>query len=87
MHSERDIYGNQTYQTVLTECSRLAKAKTDKVIDTGNSTQIYINIFAGKRRLSCFENMDEETEVSEKQDVLSNSSTEKNKLFDDFNNI
>jgi len=72
---------------VLSECSRLAKAKTDKVLETGNSTQIYINIFSGKRRLNCFENMEEENDVIEKQDVLSNTSGEKNNLFDDFNDF
>jgi len=66
MHSERDIHSQQTYQTVLTECSRLAKAKADKVVEAGNSTQIYINIFSGKRRLACFENIVEENDVIEK---------------------
>lgn len=31
MHSERDIYGGQLYQTVLRENTRLAKAKMAKV--------------------------------------------------------
>merc|ERR1711939_1028618 len=83
MHSERNIYGDQSYATVLRECARIAKAKTDKVQETGNSTQIYINIFA-KKRLACFENMaEEENDVTEKQEVLSNTSGEKN-LFEDF---
>merc|ERR1711977_673261 len=83
MHSERDIYGNQSYQTVLRECTRIAKAKSDKVQETGNSTQIYINIFAAKRRLAIFETIEEDNDVIEKQDILSNTSGEKN-LFDDF---
>lgn len=64
MHSERDIHVNQTYQSVLSENSRLAKAKTDKVVETGGSTQIYINIFSSKKRLACFEEMVEDTEAS-----------------------
>lgn len=91
MHSERDIYGNQKYSTMLSENSRLAKAKTDKTVETSVSTQIYINIFSGKSRLSCFENITEEDNSdgnSVTQDVLSkNSITDNNKLFDDFGDI
>lgn len=69
MHSERDIYSNQKYSTVVSENSRLAKAKTDKAVETSASTQIYINIFSGKSRLSCFENITEE----DNSDVNSNT--------------
>lgn len=76
---------------MLSENSRLAKAKTDKTVETSASTQIYINIFSGKSRLSCFENITEEDNSdgnSATQDVLSkNSITDNNKLFDDFGDI
>ena len=84
MHSERDIHVNQTYQTVLSENSRLAKAKTDKVVETGGSTQIYINIFSGKKRLACFDDIVEENDVVP-QEVQSNTSDKKH--FGDFNDI
>jgi len=92
MHSERDIYGSQNYSTILSENSRLAKAKTDKTVETSGSTQIYINIFSGKSRLSCFDNITEEDNsdvISNTQDVLSKNSitSDNNKLFDDFGDI
>ena len=60
MHSERDVYAAQTYVTVLRENGRLAKAKACALEDL--NSQIYINVFQKKARLSCFMAIDSEHE-------------------------
>lgn len=54
MHSERDIYSNQKYTTVLRENARLAQAKINTVDEFDNNAQIYLNVFERKCRLSVF---------------------------------
>ena len=60
MHSDRDVYGQQTYATVLRENGRLAKTKACALDDL--NSQIYINVFATKARLRCFAVMSDENE-------------------------
>lgn len=80
MHSERDVYGEQSYTAVLRENARLAKAKTTTVDEFDSNSQIYINVFERKKRLSCFAEISEEVEfiAPEKEsncvDVLSDDS-------------
>lgn len=86
MHAERDVYGEQSYETVLRENARLAKAKTTAIEDS--NSQIYINVFERKTRLSCFVELEEEPEFTfdsaDKDcscDILSDDS---DRLFEDF---
>ena len=57
MHSERDVNAEQSFQTVLRENARLAYEKA-KAVDDANS-QVYINVFTRKSRLSCFSGLTE----------------------------
>lgn len=67
MHSERDIYDHQLYDTVLRENSRLARAKINTVDEFDNNAQIYINVFECKSRLSCFSEItDEDASIADK---------------------
>ena len=54
MHSERDVYAKQSYTATLRENARLALAKTQIVDEFDSNSQIYINVFESKSRLSCF---------------------------------
>jgi len=96
MHSERDIYENQRYTTVLAENTRLAREKMTKVdLDPEASGNVYVNVFTTKSRLSCFSNItaaenecDYNSEVISRSDVLSKSSgCESDKLYEDFGAI
>jgi len=75
MHSERDIYGDQSYQTVLRENTRLAKAKMAKVeVDVDASAQVYINVFSStKSRLSCFANIAAEDDFDFKPEPIADT--------------
>lgn len=75
MHSERDIYGDQSYQTVLRENTRLAKAKMAKVeVDIDASAQVYINVFSStKSRLSCFANIAAEDDLDFKPEPITDT--------------
>lgn len=94
MHSERNIYANQRYTTVLEENARLAKEKMNKIdLDPEGSGNVYINVFATKSRLSCFANITTEneyefnSEAKECSDTLSKDSSDSGKLFEDFSEI
>jgi len=92
MHSERDVYAEQSYTTVLRENARLAKAKTSTVDEFESNSQIYINVFERKSRLSCFADISEEPEYTlttgEKEqnfDILSDDSSDR--VFEDFGEL
>lgn len=93
MHSERNIYGNQLYTTVLRENARLAKAKITTVDEFDSNSQIYINVFERKSRLSVFANIagGEDTSFANDKDAgsdfLSKGSDESDRLFEDFGEI
>jgi len=98
MHSERDIYATQDYSTVLRENSRLATAKITTVNEVDANSQIYINVFERRGRLSCFAEICEEGSISDEKcesgmqnqicyisEYLSKDSDEStDKLFEDF---
>jgi len=86
MHSERDVHSEQLYSTVLRENARLAKAKITTVDEFDSNSQIYINVFERKSRLSCFAGITEDAE-DEVCDFLSKESDESDKLFEDFGMI
>lgn len=75
MHSERDVYGDQLYTAVLRENARLAKAKTTTVDEFDSNSQIYINVFDRKSRLSCFSDIceEKETELFSAEKEMNNS--------------
>lgn len=94
MHSERDIYAHQLYSTALRENARLAKAKITTVDEFDSNSQIYINVFERKSRLSAFADItvgdDNTSVVNDKDsgaDYLSKESDDSDRLFEDFGEI